>query len=67
MLNNQVYAILWKNIKVTNKTELLKELFIPGITALTLLFVNDNDSLGRLFMSLLVPVYIPSSLVGLSR
>lgn len=68
LFNNQISAILWKNMKMTNQGEFLKEFFIPLITIVVLVLVDDDDSsTGKLFMTLMVPVYIPSSFVGLCR
>ncbi|CAD8123171.1 unnamed protein product [Paramecium sonneborni] len=66
--NNQIWAILWKNMKMTNHKELGKELFIPFITVFVLLMVQkDDNGTGGLFMAIMVPVYIPSCFVGLCR
>ncbi|CAD8203490.1 unnamed protein product [Paramecium pentaurelia] len=66
--NNQIWAILWKNMKMTNMKEFGKELFIPSITVFVLLMVQKGEQgTGKLFMSILVPVYIPSCFVGLCR
>ncbi|CAD8075717.1 unnamed protein product [Paramecium primaurelia] len=66
--NNQIWAILWKNMKMTNMKELGKEFFIPFITIFVLLMVQEGDEgTGKLFMAIMVPVYIPSCFVGLCR
>lgn len=53
-------------MKMTDIKEFSKELFIPLITAFVLLIVN-NEEMGKLFMTIMIPVYIPSSFVGLCR
>ncbi|CAK66172.1 unnamed protein product (macronuclear) [Paramecium tetraurelia] len=45
-----------------------KELFIPSITVFVLLMVQEGDQgTGKSFLTIMVPVYIPSSFVGLCR
>ncbi|KAM3143125.1 hypothetical protein pb186bvf_004711 [Paramecium bursaria] len=67
MISYQVKAILWKNAKQTKFKDLLKESFIPLLAVFILFGSQINKELGKIFVELMIPIYIPSAFSGLAR